>query len=147
VSDCRICRSARRYDVERLRVLGNLSAKKIATNYGYRHGDVLRHFKEHVAPEARRAYEKLEATSGLTLLQRLAAIEADAKRIMERAEAEGDFRTAMVGVRELLRIAEFLARLSGELTPAPVVNAVAYTLVFQGGSAKAVEAPRDIDHG
>jgi hypothetical protein len=48
--DLRICHSVRRGDVERLRVIGGLPERKIATNYGFRYGDVLRHFREHVAP-------------------------------------------------------------------------------------------------
>ena len=45
-----------------------------------------------------------------------------ATRIGDKAEKAGDLRTALQGVRELVRIVELLARLQGELQEAPIVN-------------------------
>jgi hypothetical protein len=50
--------------------------------------------------------------------------ELEAKRIAQRAEEEGDLRTAMSGCRELACLVALLARLRGELNKSPVVNIV-----------------------
>lgn len=135
---CAICRHRRRADIERLRVLGNLSVPKVAAAFDLRRAALARHFKEHVAPAARQVVAKLEERTGMTLLERLADLESDARRIARKAEAARDFRTAMAGVRELLRIAEFLGRLRGELSAPPPATHTSYVLVFEGGAPKAL---------
>ena len=90
-------------------------------------------------------------------------METDARRIGAKAEKAKDLRAALMGVRELTRVIELLARLRGELESQPtVINvqvlapvilgaleafpearaAVACRLVEldSGGGAKAVES-------
>jgi len=63
-----------------------------------------------------------EATLAADLLAKVAALEADAKRLGAQAEKAGDLRTALGAVRELVRIVELLAKLRGELDERPQVN-------------------------
>ncbi|MGB4784793.1 MAG: terminase small subunit, partial [Candidatus Acidiferrum sp.] len=51
-----------------------------------------------------------------TVLEQLRRLNAQAQRLKEKAEQEGDLRTALAAVRELSRIVELTARLSGDLT-------------------------------
>jgi len=50
-----------------------------------------------------------------SVLEQLRRLNAQAQRLKEKAEQEGDLRTALAAVRELSRIVELTARLSGEL--------------------------------
>ena len=50
-----------------------------------------------------------------SVLEQLPRLNAQAQRLKEKAEQEGDLRTALAAVRELSRIVELTARLSGEL--------------------------------
>jgi hypothetical protein len=50
------------------------------------------------------------------------ALEVDARRLLSKAEAEGELRTSVAAVREVIRIVELLAKLSGELKEQATVN-------------------------
>ena len=56
------------------------------------------------------------------LLGQLERLKAEAHRIKDKAERAGDFRAALTGIRELVRIVELMARVSGELQEAQTVN-------------------------
>lgn len=51
-----------------------------------------------------------------SVLEQLRELNAQAQRLKEKAERAGDLRTALAAVRELSRIVELTARLSGELS-------------------------------
>ena len=61
-----------------------------------------------------------EAAHGDDLLAQLKGLAAEAHRIKDKAEDAGDYRTALAGIRELVRIVEVLAELRGELDRRPV---------------------------
>lgn len=46
----------------------------------------------------------------------------DAFRILKRAMARGDYRTALAAIREICRTVELLAKLQGELDEKPTTN-------------------------
>jgi hypothetical protein len=64
-----------------------------------------------------------EAAHGLSLVERVRALEGEAKALGKRAEASGDLKTALSAIRELLRIFELTGRLAGDLSgDTPTVN-------------------------
>jgi len=60
--------------------------------------------------------------AGGAVLAKIAALEADAKRLQAKAEKSGDYRTAIAALREMVRIVELLAKLQGELTEGTTIN-------------------------
>lgn len=56
------------------------------------------------------------------LLGQVADLQGQAQGIKDKAEAAGDLKTALQGIRELVRIVALLAKLRGELDERPVVN-------------------------
>jgi hypothetical protein len=76
------------------------------------------HLQAHLV-QARAAEAMTQADDLLAKVQRL---EHEARRIGQKAEAAGDHRTALQGIRELIRIVELLAKLRGELQTAPTTN-------------------------
>jgi hypothetical protein len=61
-----------------------------------------------------------EVASAGTLQAEMVALAADANRIRERAEHSGDLKTALQGLREVVRLLELKARITGELASAQV---------------------------
>jgi hypothetical protein len=57
-----------------------------------------------------------------SLVDQLQTCTADAQRLKEKAETEGDLRTALAAVRELCRIVELVAKLRGELDGRAQIN-------------------------
>jgi hypothetical protein len=68
------------------------------------------------------AKQASEVARGDDLLAKVVTLEQDALRIATTAEAANDLRTALVGVRELTRIIELMAKLQGELDEKTTVN-------------------------
>jgi hypothetical protein len=62
-----------------------------------------------------RASELKEICHGDSLLAQLRELTSEAQRLKATAEKAGDIRAALAAVRELCRIAELIAKLSGEL--------------------------------
>jgi hypothetical protein len=62
-----------------------------------------------------KAKEAADVAHGDDLLAKIRVLEADAQRIAKAAERADDHRTALVGVRELLRMVELMAKLRGDL--------------------------------
>lgn len=56
------------------------------------------------------------------LLAQIEGLQRQAQAIKDKAEKKGDLKTALAGIRELVRIIELLAKLRGELDERPVVN-------------------------
>lgn len=82
----------------------------------------MRHKSGHLPPHLAKAEAAKEATQADDLLAKVAAIEAEARRIAKKAEKAGNLSVAMSGVRELARLVELLAKLRGELQQTTTVN-------------------------
>jgi hypothetical protein len=58
----------------------------------------------------------------------LRALTIEAKHLKGKAELAGDYRTALLAVRELCRIVELVAKLRGELDERAEINVVNFQL-------------------
>ncbi len=61
-------------------------------------------------------------------MEQLRDLTSEAQRLKEKAETEGDFRTALAAVRELCRIVELVAKLRGEIDGCNEINVVNFQL-------------------
>jgi transposase-like protein len=95
---CSICLSSKRKAVEAAIVKG-FSNRAIARRYDVSASAIFRH-KAHVARSLAKASERREINLGDTLLDRLAALEDDFRRLAEKAEACGEWGPAALAVRE-----------------------------------------------
>jgi hypothetical protein len=83
-----------------------------------------------------------EAARALTLSEEIAQLQENAHRIGAAAEREGDKRTALMAIRELVRIADLLARMQGAVkdpagsTVNVVVQYVDKAVVLPGASPR-----------
>jgi hypothetical protein len=124
---CRVCGDSERDQVDS-DILSGAPNRRIASRVGCSEAAVRRHAAAHLTERLKRAHAGREIASGDSLATKLLAIEAEARRLGQKAEKAGDLRTALLAVRELVRLTELAARVSGELEPAGVtVNIVAST--------------------
>lgn len=119
---CTICHHAEREAVDSAILTGE-SLRDIARRFaGVSKDAVARHKADHLAASMVAAAGAAEVARADTLLDKIRALESEARRIGQRAHAAGDLKTALAAIRELTRIAELQAKLIGELSDAPTVN-------------------------
>ena len=109
---CGVCRHEKRAEIDKAIVSGE-AKRGIAARYRTSADAMERHAKHvgrAIVRAAARKGERLEET----LLSKVERLEADARRLGERAETEGDLRAALVAVDKLLDV----IRLLHELAPA-----------------------------
>ena len=117
---CTICAHKKRAAIEKA-ILAGESFRNIASRYGTTTGSLFRHKSGHLTQAVVKANGAAEAAHGDDLLAKVVQLEADARRIGAKAEKAKDLRAALMGVRELTRVIELLAKLRGELDSQPTV--------------------------
>ncbi len=119
---CSICTHDAREEIDEALVAGESTAK-IAGRYRTIDERALRrHRSNHLPSHLAKAHAAEEVAHADGLVGRLEELAAEARRIGSKAEEDGDYRTALAGVRELVRITELMARLTKELDERPQVN-------------------------
>ena len=114
---CSICTHDKRDAIDQALIVGT-GYRKIAERFGVSPAALSRHLRRHlVALLAGR--QEVDADN---LLGQVANLQRQAQVIKDKAEATGDLKTTLQGIRELCRIIELLAKLRGELDTRPVVN-------------------------
>jgi hypothetical protein len=110
---CRICNHDQRQEIERALFSGH-SHHAISQQFSVSRYVVAKHLA-HVADAVKRAREEMELEHGKSILNQLRELVSQARYLGLRAERAGDNRTALAAVRDVTRILELEARLTGEL--------------------------------
>lgn len=118
---CTVCGHPEREAIDHA-LVDRRELRGIARTFGLSEDAVTRHKHNHLPQHLCQATAAQEVTQADGLLAKVQALEVDAKRIQGQAEAAGDLRTALQGIRELVRIVELQARLLGELKDGQTVN-------------------------
>jgi len=118
---CTVCHHSQREAIDQALIAGG-SYRSIAQQFAASPDAVYRHQQTHLPPHLCQARAVQDVTQADALMAKVQTLEADAKRIQAAAEATGDFRTALQGIRELVRIIELQAKLLGELQEGQTVN-------------------------
>jgi hypothetical protein len=95
-------------------MLSGGSYRVVAQRFAVSRDAVVRH-RRHLPAVLARAQEVKEVAHGDSLLAQLRDLTAEAQRLKAIAEEAGDYRAALAAVRELCRIVELMAKLSGDL--------------------------------
>ena len=114
---CKVCNHENRNDIETA-LLAGVPQREVATRYGLTPASVSRHKRNHMAMVIR---EHAELTAQ-NLMAYVAALQRQAQALKDKAEASGDYKVALSGIRELVRIVDLMARLSGNLDDRPQIN-------------------------
>ena len=123
---CSICIDERRSEIEGA-VLAGDSYRTVAQRFGISRDAVVRH-RKHLTTATPNSLKVEQIFPSNTLVEQLQAFTADAQRIKEKAETEGDLRTALAAVKELCRIVELVARLRGEIDGRAQINVLNFQL-------------------
>ncbi len=119
---CSICQNPQRNDIEKALIEGE-PLRSIASRFGTVGRMALqRHKEEHLPQTMSKARAAGEVAHADDLLKQVKALQGKATSLLLAAEKEGDFRTALAGVREARGCVELLAKLLGELNEAPQIN-------------------------
>jgi phage FluMu protein gp41 len=116
---CSICAHAARDQIE-AGLLEGKPFRELATSFGTSSAALFRHRQTHIPDRLVKLNEIEEVSKAETLLEQLDDLKMKARQIQEKAEKEGDFKTALAGVRELARLIELVGKLTGELRVAQI---------------------------
>ena len=81
-----------------------------------------RHRNKHIPAALAQARDAEEVAQADGLLEQVQALQAKALALLRQAEAAGELRTALQGVKEARKCLELLAKLQGELAQEGTVN-------------------------
>ena len=118
---CTVCAHQDHEAIDRVLVAGD-PFRFVSERFDVSLAALHRHKTDHLPAVLSSATTAQDAVHGDDLLAQLKGLATDAHRIKDKAEEAGDFRTALAGIRELVRIVEVLAELRSELDRRPVVN-------------------------
>jgi hypothetical protein len=121
---CTVCLHPQLKAINAALVAGT-SAVEIAAGYSdLSHDAIRRHGAAHLPKTMTKAKDARDVAQGDALLQQARALQGKATSLLLQAEKEGDFRTALAGVREARGCLELLAKMMGQINDAPTVNVI-----------------------
>ena len=108
---CTICSREDRAEVDAA-IMGGKPLRDIARRHGTTKDAVNRHAKAHIPAKLARVAEIVEATEATTLFEKIRQLEADSRRLLAKAEAEGDLRAAVAATKTALDVVALYARVA-----------------------------------
>jgi hypothetical protein len=124
---CSVCAHSRRQVIDRALVEGEADTQISAKFRGLSDDAVRRHRESHLPATLSRARQAAEVARADGLLAQVQNLKARAAAILDTAEAAGDLRTALGGIREARGCIELLGRLEGEIKDSPMFNVTVNT--------------------
>src|SRR5919198_1275088 len=112
---CKCCSHPRRAELDRELVANQRPYRVIAHDFAVSRDSVFRHQRDHLPKLLVQAEGAKEIAQADDLLAQLKGLNAKARELAAKAEAAGDYRTALMAIRELTRLLELTAKLTGEL--------------------------------
>lgn len=119
---CTICGHNNRTEIEEALLKGEQSFRTIAHQWCVSIDALKRHKKDHLSSAMVAARAAQQVARADDLLAQAQSLQQKALALLAQAEADGDRKTALQGVREARGCLELLARLLGELNERPQVN-------------------------
>lgn len=120
---CTICGHPQRPEIDRALVEG-LPFRHIASRFDTSTAALQRHKADHLPGHVAKAQEAKQVADADDLLLQLKALRNKAISILQKAEKAGDFRTALMGIREARGCIEVLMEVEGELDRRGVTNII-----------------------
>jgi len=120
---CTVCTHPDRPRIDAA-LLAGTAYRTIAKQFEVSAAALQRHKQDHIPTLMVKAHDAREVTQADELVTQARTLQAKALALLAKAEAEGDFKTALMGVREARGCLELLAKLSGELDERPQINLV-----------------------
>jgi hypothetical protein len=116
-----VCEHPEREEIDRA-LVGDTSNRLVASLYGVSEVAARRHKTNHLPAKLVMAQANEEVAQADDLLTQMRDLQRRALDILDKAEADGELRTALSAMREARGNLELLAKLLGELDEPPVTN-------------------------
>ncbi len=118
---CTVCQHYQRTEIER-EIVSGIPLKRLAKLFRLSRFSLMRHRDHHLPEVIVQARHAEQITHADDLAERLEALLDDAERIRTQAEKAHDYRAALRGVCDMVRINEVLLEVRGELNRSPHVD-------------------------
>ncbi len=118
---CTICQHADKPAINAA-LIANEPYRLIAERFGTSAAALTRHKAEHLPASLAKAEAAKETAQADDLLAQVKALRGKSISILQKAEAAGDLRTALLGIREARACIELLAEMEGEINRNPQIN-------------------------
>jgi len=112
---CTVCNHPEREGIDKALVAGDSSNCSLASLFGVSEAAIRRHKAAHLSTVLVKAQEAADMARADDLLGQVRDLQGRAIKLLEGAEAAGDRRTALMGIREARGCLELQGRLVGEL--------------------------------
>ncbi len=122
---CSVCSHTERAAIDKALALGQLPKRRVASLYAVSEQALRRHRAEHLPRKLADAQAVSRTVEAVDLLAELTELREKAMSLLLLAEAAGDIRTALAGIREARACLELLAEVQGELDRRPTLNLLA----------------------
>lgn len=119
---CTICEHEQVEAINQELIRG-ISYRKISQKFSLSYDALYRH-REHIPAEIAKAQQIDEAARADSLFFQVKELQAKAWELLNKAEAAGELKTALIGVREAKGCLELLAKVQGELDQEGAVNTI-----------------------
>ncbi len=120
---CTVCSHPSRPAIDKA-LVGGAAFRHIASQFGTSTTALQRHKADHLPAAVATAHEAESGARADDLLEQLQALRNKAMALLLKAEAAGDYRTALAGIREARACIETLLEVEGELDRRPQVTIV-----------------------
>ena len=116
---CFVCSHPKRHEIDKSLVKGK-TLREITRSFGIDKSALYRHKQKHLPKQLLMVRESEELTRADNLWDQIEWLRAKALSISRKAEEREDYRAALAGIRELVRIVELTGKLRGDLSNQPV---------------------------
>jgi hypothetical protein len=132
---CRVCRHPRRAEIDQALISHDMPRLSLAAKFDISKQSLDRHLKNHLSGAAMAAGAAAviadAAAHGETLAETAHALLGKARDLLAKAERDGDYKVALMGVREASRCCDLIGRLQGDLSSSVTLNITAAPVVIQ----------------
>lgn len=118
---CTVCRHPERAAIEQALIAGD-AIRDVARQFALSKDAVMRHKAGHLPVKLVKAQDAKEASQADDLLKEVRLLRGKAVALLLKAEQEGDYRTALQGIREARGCLELLAKLLDAIHDGPTIN-------------------------
>jgi hypothetical protein len=118
---CLVCQHERKAEIDR-DLAANTAIPTLTAIYRVSEDSLLRHKRNHLPQAVAKAEAAQEESRADDLLGQVDRLKNKAVSLLLKAEAAGDYRTALAGIREARACLELLLEVEGEIDRTPAVN-------------------------
>lgn len=118
---CTICIHSERSEIEKC-LVNAVPYRIIASRFGTSSTALQRHKSDHLPGHIAKAQEAAKVADADDLLAQIKGLRNKSISLLQKAEAAGDLRTALAGVKEARNCIETLLEIEGKLDRRPMLN-------------------------